>query len=585
MQVFGDRLMRMSSFELASSLRHGVRRVAAMPGGLARHSLLVELLIDAGMWAQGVADARCAATGEDGTGGDGAMALTFALARCCVRSWSTAFADCGELPSALLACCDALPRTDGLIVKAPEGYAFYALYPELHAEAALRCRTTARHWQVIGLRSIGTSLAAMVAAGLGAPMPRSVRPVGPPFSREIAAPLPEGGGERTAFAVVDEGPGLSGSSMAAAATWLLKAGVPLGRMHFFPGHAGLPGPMADARVRALWAGVARHHIGFEEGIRHAAVDAHRLRTWVEGLVGPLLAPLQDIGGGAWRGHQARHEGDTPPPAHPWQERPKYLATTRDGTWLVKFAGLGRAGQRALARARSLSAAGFTPLPAGLCHGFLVERWRDDLKPLPARLMGDQRRRLLARMADYLAFRARSFPAAEDAGASMEALLAMVRCNAKEALDDDESNGLERLAQSFRRAPARIARVETDNRMHRWEWLEGPTLLLKTDAVDHAAGHDLIGCQDIAWDVVGAEAEFELSADERQALASRIRRQGVPVDLSLIPLLRPCYLAFQWAHFAMAVDASQGDMRMPLVAERERYRSALRIALSDRSGSS
>ena len=41
-------------------------------------------------------------------------------------------------------------------------------------------------------------------------------------------------------------------------------------------------------------------------------------------------------------------------------------------------------------------------------------------------------------------------------------------------------------------------------------LKDPTLL-KTDALDHSEGHDLIGCQDIAWDVVGAATELELSA--------------------------------------------------------------------------
>lgn len=582
MRVFGDRILRTSGADVLARLRDDLRRVAALPPGLARHSLLVALLIDAGMLAQALADTRFEATGIDAVDGDDdAMALTSALARCCTRSWTTGFRARGRLPLALLARCEARRDDRPLSLKVPEGYAFYALYPELHAEAALRCRSSAPRWRVVGLRSIGTSLAAMVAAGLGAPPPRSLRPVGHPFDRQIVATAVRRVDRGTAFAIVDEGPGLSGSSMAAAARWLRAAGVPTDRLHFFPGHAGAPGPQADAAVRALWATIPGRHRGFDAGILQAPAVAHRLATWVEGLVGPLLAPLKAIGGGGWRGLQARADGAPVPPAHPWQERLKYLAFTREGTWLVKFAGLGRAGERAFARARALGAAGFTPAPAGWCHGFLVERWRDDLRPLPARLPAAARAGLIGRVGDYLAFRARNFPARADDGASVEVLLAMTRDHAEAALGAGAGGRCTALERAFRdRAPA-LRRVETDNRMHRWEWLAGASLLLKTDAVDHAAAHDLVGCQDIAWDVAGAQVELGLTPAEVGTLVERVRRQGVAVEASLVGLLRPCYLAFQWGHFALAVESAAGAGeadRKALVTARERYREALRTAL-------
>ena len=60
------------------------------------------------------------------------------------------------------------PLPASLEVSEPEGFAFYALYPEMYAEAARRLLRAARpqHATVIGLRSIGTTLSAVVAAEL-----------------------------------------------------------------------------------------------------------------------------------------------------------------------------------------------------------------------------------------------------------------------------------------------------------------------------------------------------------------------------------------------------------------------------------
>src|SRR5574338_61601 len=82
-----------------------------------------------------------------------------------------------------------------------------------------------------------------------------------------------------------------------------------------------------------------------------------------------------------------------------------------------------AGQGALDLARATSAAGFTPEVAGLRHGFLIERWIDDARPLRPRAFGHER--LLAHLARYLALRATR---TATAGASCSELIAMVRRN-------------------------------------------------------------------------------------------------------------------------------------------------------------
>ena len=147
--------------------------------------------------------------------------------------------------------------------KQAEGFAFYALYPEAYALAARRSGL-GPNTLVIGLRSIGTGLAAMVAAALGA-RAITVRPHGDPYARQLKL------GRELAdlilsyaharFAIVDEGPGLSGSSFGCVVDWLENHGVAPERIHAFPGHDGPLGPAASARHRDRWAVIPRHVIG------------------------------------------------------------------------------------------------------------------------------------------------------------------------------------------------------------------------------------------------------------------------------------------------------------------------------------
>lgn len=69
-------------------------------------------------------------------------------------------------------------------IRRPEGYAHYALYPESFLEAALRSGLTSET-VVIGVRSIGVGLGALVAAALGSRPAYSLRPTGDPFRRHV----------------------------------------------------------------------------------------------------------------------------------------------------------------------------------------------------------------------------------------------------------------------------------------------------------------------------------------------------------------------------------------------------------------
>jgi hypothetical protein len=186
----------------------------------------------------------------------------------------------------------------------------------------------------------------------------------------------------------------------------------------------------------------------------------------------------------------------------------------------------------------------------MVYGFLAERWIEGAGALDPRTC--DRAALVDRVAAYLAFRAARFPARPGQGASLDALMEMTRHNASESLGPEAGREVEALARAAPGLEARIRPVETDNRMHAHEWLVVPGgALLKADALDHHAGHDLVGCQDVAWDVAGAEVELDLHPDEVRTLLASLERRGVCVDPGLLDLMRPAYLAFQLGLCRMA----------------------------------
>ena len=559
--------------------------------GIERHGFLVSALVTAGELQQGVEDAMSeqpgapiAAADDAADAADAARAATLALARAVCRSWNAEFraeedaslADARRHLAGLGAAADEVP----LRVKRPEGFAHYAVYPEAYALAARELPTDGP-LRVVGIRSIGTTLAAIVAAATDAASPVTVRPGGHPFRRELPGDDMLGGDPVAAgdpvYAVVDEGPGLSGSSMAAVAGRLEAAGIDLARIHLLPSHAGEPGPEASVETRRIWAVAPRHVRTFDDLVLRAASPAHRLPAWAEDLTGPVLGEPVEVSGGGWRRFQpVRPAGWAP--ANAWQERRKFLLRTGNGTWLLRFAGLDRAGREAFRIAQTLGEAGFSPEPAGWRHGFTVERWLDDARPLGA---GEPVRPGFAdRLGEYLGFRARTFPAQRGAGASGEALRVMALANVAEALGEDAAARLAPLLAEPERLDRRVRPVRTDNRLHPWEWLDVGGRLLKTDAADHGAGHDLIGAQDIAWDVAGAIVEFGLTDGDRAVLVRAVEREsGRSVDDGLLAFLLPCYLAFQLGAYTLAVGSAPDPAeagRLRAAAARYRDRLALMI---------
>ncbi|MFY3745792.1 hypothetical protein ACOQFB_17905 [Anaeromyxobacter sp. Red801] len=585
MRWFGDREREAEPGAALAALRTRLDGAAAAAPGAERHGLLAGALVEASALAQGLADVEREAAGADDGGpvDRAALGVLAALARALWASWRAGGRAAPPGPE-LLAPLERLRLPDAVRLRRAEGHALYAVYPECHAAAARPLAGSDA--VVLGIRSIGPGLAAAVAAGAGLATPlATVRPVGPPFRREVrlgpalAARL--AAARRGVFAIADEGPGRSGSSLAAAVAALEALGVPAERVHLFPSHAGGPGPEAGAEILDRWARAPRHHVPFEALL--LADHPLALHRAAEDAVGPADAPPADLSAGAWRRHAfAPGERGGWPPSQGWRERRKYLLRAGGRAWLARFAGLGEAGEAALARARALAGAGLGPAPAALRHGFLFLPWLEDAVPLPAARPPPPRPVLLDAVGRHLAFVARAFPAAPEDGAGPGALLEAARANALEALGGEARRGLEAAAARLPEV-ARAARpVAVDGTADAWDWLvcrEGA--LVKADALDHHADHGLAGCQDALWDVAGAELALGLAPSEGQALAERVRAAAPGAPPGLLPFYRVCRAALELARWSLAADdgALDAEERVRRNGARAGAEAALRRALA------
>ena len=224
MIAYGSRVASCTSAALLDSIRARLSGVDLAAPGLDRHVALVSLLLSAGELAQGLADRAFEERGYDGgdPAADLAMILAVTLARQVWRSHRTGYTQEARLAEARAAVwrLARLTRNDRVNIRSAEGFQHYGVYPETFAAAAAALGGHAPTL-VVGIRTIGTTLAAAVAGVFSRrKAPLTVRPVGHPFDRQLAL-----GAEATralalarrGVAVVDEGPGLSGSSFGVGA--------------------------------------------------------------------------------------------------------------------------------------------------------------------------------------------------------------------------------------------------------------------------------------------------------------------------------------------------------------------------------
>lgn len=407
-----------------------------------------------------------------------------------------------------------------------EGFAYYALHPlayaEVHHEISIRGKSLA----VVGIRSIGSTLSAMAAAAArkrGIPAERiTVRPEGHPYNRITffsAAQLEfirQHSEKGASFWVVDEGPGLSGSSFLSVGEALEAAGIPLERITLVCSHE----PCFDM-LRA------------EESSRRA-----RRFHWKAVPAAPHLpnGARFSICGGEWRNRLFVVEEEWPAS---WVsfERLKYLSGTgQEEDKLLKFAGLGHYGEQVLDRESKVAAAGFGPVPRYAAGGFTSYPW------IPGRPMraGDLSETVVKKLANYCAARCREFPTNN---ADTDTLQHMAEHNLKQS--DIALTPVLRLEHP----------VIVDGRMQPHEWLLSPSGgMLKTDSGAHGDDHFFPGPSDIAWDLAGAIVEWKMTAAEKRYFLNQYCAASHDQAVARVEGYVMAYAAFRNAYCRMASNA-------------------------------
>jgi histidinol-phosphate phosphatase family protein len=573
MLVYRAETRRVAPRASIAQLRAGLATARALPTGPARYDTLVALLIDAGALESAVADVLC----PESDGILPPIALlhraTVALARATWHAWRNHWPE--SIPH--LARADAeleslageeLPATVEL--KVPEGFAHYGLYPETYfaaAEAFAAAHEGAA--MCIGLRSIGSTLAACVAAVLmecGWQVDScTVRPRGHPFDRHLALDwaLAHALRRRSGWwhLVVDEGPGLSGSSISGSVASLAALGVPESRIVVFPSWASDGSTLRSEQAQRRWPSLVQQLATFEE-------------TWIaSGRLADSFGggTLQDLSAGAWR--TCCYADPTEWPAvHPQHERRKYLLHTESSApILLRFTGLGHWGAARRARAAALADTGFTPPPLAQQHGFLARDWLSGMVGRP----GASDPTLLDTIGRYLAHLRSALPT--EPGAFPAELERMIITNTAEALGADWG---ERARRVVVHAVWSERACAIDGRMLPQEWIRTPGAWIKVDSLDHGDGHFLPGAQDVAWDLAGAIVEFGLEGAAARELLQRYRAHSGDHTIGRrLPTYRLAYAAFRTGYASLAAETLRGtDDGQRFMELAARYAGVLRHQL-------
>ena len=423
-----------------------------------------------------------------------------------------------------------------VIIEQPilEGFAFYNLLPEAHVEAAEKfAREQApKNVLCIGIRSIGTVLSALVSAVLihkGCSVRSfTVRPRGHPFDRYIRlsdklkfrlVKDPD-----TIFAIADEGPGLSGSSLHSLLSFLEESGISSKQIFVFPSWNPEPHQLNHPGARQRWATAQKYW-----------TDLETMRWRPETIVA-------DFSAGRWRPRILPDEKDYPA-VQPQHEALKFLLKQNHQLYLMKFAGLGGYGTVKMSRALKLAQNGFTPEPISFHRGFIAHRFVAG-KPLSCVPVTSFTFMTFAR---YLHFLQNEFPT--ERATEFDELCEMTENNLHELFPDQTIPNLESVRSAFRDEVA----TEIDGRMLSHEWIVDGNEYYKTDALDHCANDFFPGCTSILWDVASTIFEMNLDSHAEKFFLELLRID----DCDLLDFFKLAYGSFRAGYCKMQADSLRG----------------------------
>jgi hypothetical protein len=528
------------------------------------HDDLVSAVIAFGVYESALADALCPDRDEPHVTLRPLRALAESLGRAVAASTARDQRDIEHAVNHALAACAEQPDPEcqELRLKVPEGYAYYSLYPESYADAIVEWAARDRPERIVamGLRSIGTSLSAVVTGALRRcgvdTQSWTLRPRGHPFDRRIEmAPELASLVQRAnpVVLIVDEGPGLSGSSMTATAATLSALGIADEQILFVPSWNPDPAAFVSAKAAGRWR-------------RHRAIlpRFERIRSTLA-AESVVPAEAQEISAGGWR---SVFEVPAPWPAvHPQHERRKFWF----GSELSRFAGLGAYGHAIAHRANALADAGWSSRPLALRRGFLTSSFVNGVQMRQC----DASASFLTHAASYITWLRSQFAR----GPGTTNLADLLLTNTREALGPDWLGAAEALAReaSAFSEPA----IAIDGRMQPHEWLATPTGgWVKTDALDHHRDHFLPGCTDAAWDVAGFIVEWDLGGRDGSVFADEYANRSGDRSIRLrLPYFTAAYAAFRTGYCDMAARALAGDDSQRFRVLGNRYKEALRLTLA------
>jgi hypothetical protein len=429
-------------------------------------------------------------------------------------------------------------------VTPPEGFAYYSLHPLDFADLADTVEVTSGFAAIIGIRSIGTTLSAVVQAALrkrGIYVQRiTVRPTGHPYDRRTYLTsddlrfLAALHSHRADFLVVDEGPGMSGSSFLSVGDALLSAGVPRAQISFLCSRRPDPVSLTASNAATRW-------------------PAYRSYCTRNNTHLPPNAAIY-IAGGIWRASVFADE-ELWPASWLQMERLKFLSPQRD--LLFKFEGLGRFGQAVHDRSILIADAGYGPRPIAFDQGFGI------FPMLHGRTLSaaDVTPTVLQRLAEYCAFRVCALPVPTPSTADLQT---MMRFNLAEEFGPDAASGV---AQLEIKHP-----VFCDGRMLPHKWIQTSDRVMKVDAAAHGDDHFFPGPTDIAWDLAGVIVEWNLLPDAALFFLDAYRRASGDDAQKRLPSYLLAYSIFRTAYCKMASASMRcTDEEKRLARDYQRYR--------------
>lgn len=472
--------------------------------------------------------------------------------------------------------------------RVPEGFAWYALYPDSYAQTAERWSLQFEPPEidvcVIGLRSIGTTLAAVVTQALRRRGFRiasclTLRPSGTWPSRyvDLQGLLPA-----SQNIIVDEGPGVSGASMVAVAQALRDAGARRESIHFFAGHAYGPGPAAGADAKTWWQEDRVWTTSLDDTFVDGKFLPHALASAVEDYTGePAVGPAEPLGTQGWQTLAGLRT--LPRAIAPIIETPKKLVHLRSGRNVVlKFAGMDLSSQEhwrsgpntALVTDRAAIS------PLGCHQGWLAYPWisGEHLSAADADtsfiteylgpwLAAVSTRKLshgeihdgIRRIADALS----AWAMMQEGGPPVSAIERVT----EQVLDE---------------VGAAPQPCYGDGRLAPHEWIrQSNGVIRKVDLGGHDRDHTWVGPQSVIWDLVGAEVEWDLDPTRAAELRSRVQSlTGCACSERSLAFYTAGYCAFRAAaaHFS-TTTTNDAEFRAHLLEAKRYYEQRLEMNLA------